>query len=128
MNELKINDIKDLVIIPDYSFFIYTFLLILATLITIIILFLIVKKFLNRKKTAYEIAVINLKNIDLEDSKTASYLITKYAKDVLNDDRSKKLYFELSENLENFKYKKEVSKFDKKTLEQFRRFMDSLDV
>ncbi len=128
MNELKINDIKDLVIIPDYSFFIYTFLLILATLITIIILFLIFKKFLNRKKTAYEIAVINLKNIDLEDSKTASYLITKYAKDVLNDDRSKKLYFELSENLENFKYKKEVSKFDKKTLEQFRRFMDSLDV
>ncbi|AXH14223.1 hypothetical protein CRU99_00790 [Malaciobacter mytili] len=128
MNELKINDIKDLVIIPDYSFFIYTFLLIIATLAAIIILFLIVKKFLNRKKTAYELAIINLKNIDLENSKTASYLITKYAKEVLNDDRSKKLYYELLESLENYKYKKEVSKFDKKTLEQFRRFMDSLDV
>ncbi|MFY9075240.1 hypothetical protein OZZ08_09730 [Malaciobacter mytili] len=128
MNELKINDIKDLVIIPDYSFFIYTFLLIIATLAAIIILFLIVKKFLNRKKTAYELAIINLKNIDLENSKTASYLITKYAKEILNDDRSKKLYYELLESLENYKYKKEVSKFDKKTLEQFRRFMDSLDV
>ncbi|MFV0561841.1 hypothetical protein [Malaciobacter mytili] len=128
MNELKINDIKDLVIIPDYSFFIYTFLLIIATFAAIIILFLIVKKFLNRKKTAYELAIINLKNIDLENSKTASYLITKYAKEVLNDDRSKKLYYELLESLENYKYKKEVSKFDKKTLEQFRRFMDSLDV
>ncbi len=128
MNELKINDIKDLVIIPDYSFFIYTFLLIIATLAAIIILFLIIKKFLNRKKTAYELAIINLKNIDLENSKTASYLITKYAKEVLNDDRSKKLYYELLESLENYKYKKEVSKFDKKTLEQFRRFMDSLDV
>lgn len=128
MNELKINDIKNLVTIPDYSFFIYTFLLVLVTLAAIIILFLIIKKFLNRKKTAYEIACENLKNIDLENSKTASYLITKYAKEVLNDDRTKKLYFELLESLENFKYKKEVAKFDKKTLEQFRRFMDSLDV
>ncbi len=128
MNELKINDIKDLVIIPDYSYFIYIFLLLVASLIIIIIIFLVVKKLFNRKKTIYKLAYENLRNIDLENSKTAAYLITKYSKNVLKDEKSKKLYYELLENLEKYKYKKEVSKFDEKTLEQFRNFMDSLDV
>ncbi|RXJ94539.1 hypothetical protein CRV00_06325 [Malaciobacter molluscorum] len=128
MNELKINDIKNLVTIPDYSFYIYICLIIFISIICLITLYFIIKSFLNRKKSEEEIAFEILENITLNNSKEDAYKITKYGRIVAKDDRSKKLYYELIENLEKYKYKKNVQIFDNNVINQFHRFMDSVDV
>ncbi|AXH08982.1 hypothetical protein CP960_04460 [Malaciobacter halophilus] len=128
MNDLKINDIKGLVTIPDYSFFIYTFLIVVFFCIFIILIFLMVKSFLNRKKTKEQIAFEVLKNLDLKNSKECAYKITKYGRVVITDNRTKKLFLELEEELEKYKYKKNVDNFNKNIIHQFDRFMDAVDV
>ncbi|RXJ98715.1 hypothetical protein CRU98_08085 [Arcobacter sp. CECT 8986] len=128
MNELKIHDIKNLVTIPDYSFYIYISLIIFISIICIVVLYFIIKSFLNKKKTKEEIAFEILENITLDNSKEDAYKITKYGRIVAKDDRSKKLYYELIENLEEYKYKKDVNTFDNNVINQFHRFMDSVDV
>ncbi|AXX91573.1 hypothetical protein CPU12_04950 [Malaciobacter molluscorum LMG 25693] len=128
MNELKINDIKNLVTIPDYSFYIYICLIIFISIICLITLYFIIKSFLNKKKSEEEIAFEILENITLNNSKEDAYKITKYGRIVAKDDRSKKLYYELIENLEKYKYKKNVQIFDNNVINQFHRFMDSVDV
>ncbi|RXJ86026.1 hypothetical protein [Arcobacter sp. CECT 8985] len=128
MNNLKINDIKQLVTIPDYSFYIYILLIILAALVLLLVIYFIIKSFLNRKKSDEKIAFEKLQNLCLKNSKEDAYNITKYGKIVAKDKRSKKLYEELKEELEKYKYKKEVYEFDQSTINQFHRFMDAIDV
>lgn len=108
MNDIKINDIKELVDIPDYSLYIYMFLWIIASLIIFILLFILIRYFLTRKKNKKKEYYSILKNLDLSDSKKAAYTITKYARLISQSDREKKLAYELIEELELYKYKKDV--------------------
>lgn len=128
MNNLKINDIKDLVEIPDYSFYIFLFLIILAIAIFLGIIYLIYKVIKNRTPNRKKIYLKKLKDINLANSKPASYEITKYGKEVLSSQRDKKLYEELVHELENFKYKKEVDNFDNDIIQKYKLFLDSVDV
>ena len=78
----------------------------------------------NDRKTYYNI----LKNIDFSDSKKAAYTITKYSRLLASNDREKKLANELIEDLEFFKYKKDVKNIDKMSKAKFLTFMEILDV
>lgn len=126
--EIKLHDIKQLVEIPDFSFYLYLFLLSVVILIIVLLIYLVYKLFKNRKKderkTYYEI----LENIDFEQAKKSAYEITKYGKLLATSDREKKLIEELIEELEKYKYKKEVTSIDNEVKILFNRFMDSVDV
>lgn len=126
MNE--INDIKDLVEIPDFSIFIFIFLCILAVLIFSSLVFLIYKKIKNKKvnhrKKYYEI----LKEIDLSNAKEASYKISKYLRLLEQSEREKNLIADLILELEEYKYKKEVKAINKEIVVKFEIIMDTLDV
>lgn len=124
----KLNDIKELEKIPDNSIFIFSFLIFLAILILTTLIFFLIKFFKNRKKSPRKIYFKILKNIDFSDSKKSAYVITKYSRLITTNEREKKLANELIEELEKYKYKKNVEKIDETIKAKFLVFMDSLDV
>lgn len=128
MNEIKIHDIKELVDIPDISLYLYMFLWVLSIAILFILIFLLYKFFKNKNKNLKKLYYQKLKEIDLEDSKNSAYLITKYARLLATSDREIKLLNELIEELEAYKYKKEVEPLNDNVKIIFARFMDSVDV
>lgn len=124
----KLHDIKELEHIPDNSIFIFLSLIFLGILFLLIIIFFIIKFFKNKKtnnrKKYYDI----LQNIDFKDSKNSAYTISKYSRLLARNLREKKLCDELIEELEVFKYKKNVGKINNTIKAKFSTFMDSLDV
>ena len=124
----KLNDIKELEKIPNNSIFIFSFLIFLAILILTTLIFFLIKFFKNRKKSPRKIYFEILKNIDFSDSKKSAYVITKYSRLITTNEREKKLANELIEELEKYKYKKNVEKIDETIKAKFLVFMDSLDV
>ncbi len=128
MNEIKIHDIKELSDIPDFSLYIYLFLWILGILFIFILIFLLFRFFYNRDKNQRKIYYAILKKINLNDSKHSAYTITKYARLLSSNDREKRLVEELVEELESYKYKKNVEALDDNVKIVFGRFMDTVDV
>ncbi len=128
MNEIKIHDIKSLVDIPDISLYIYIFLWIIASAIIFLIVFLLFRFFRNRSKNQRKEYYKILDELDLSDVKNSAYTITKYARLLAQSHREKKLVNELIEELEAYKYKKEVEPLSDEIKIIFGRFMDSVDV
>lgn len=128
MNELQLHDIKALVSIPDYSFFVFIALIILGLALVSTLAFLIFKIITNRKKDMKKEYFKILKELDLNDSKNAAYTITKYSRLLVSNEREEKLCAELIEELEVYKYKKDVNNLSKEAILTFERFMDSVDV
>ena len=124
----KLHDIKELENIPDNSIFIFSILIFAGIILILAIIFLFIKHFKNRKVSDRKTYFNILKNIDFDDSKKAAYIITKYSRLIANNDREKKLANELIEELEFFKYKKNVKKIDKLTKAKYSTFMEILDV
>ncbi|MBU3016081.1 hypothetical protein KO488_15090 [Poseidonibacter lekithochrous] len=131
MNEnisLKINDIKDIVKIPDNSIFIYFSLVFIAFIIVISIIVYIIKYFknkkINKRKTYFNI----LKDIEFKEPKRDAYTITKYLRLLVREDREKRLANELINDLEAYKYKKEVSDIDTNIKNKLTTLLDILDV
>ncbi|ADG92438.1 conserved hypothetical protein [Arcobacter nitrofigilis DSM 7299] len=127
MNELKINDIKNLVSIPDISFYILILLIVLGIVIIGFVGYLIYRFFKNKKnprKKYYE----TIKNINLSDTKNAAYQITFYARKLAKNEREIKISEELITLLEEYKYKKDVKKFENNILQKYELFMETIDV
>lgn len=128
MNEIKIHDIKDLTQIPDISFYLFILIIILGTLIAIIFIFILFKFFNNRKKNKRKEYYKILKDLDLKNSKKSAYIISKNIRLLAQNDREKRLAKELIEELEKYKYRKEVNELDDNVKIIFARFMDNIDV
>jgi len=128
MNEIKIHDIKELVEIPDFSLYIYMLLWILAIGAIFIFIILIYRYFYNKNRCKRKEYFKILKELDLNNAKNSAYEITKYARLLAQTQREKKLSEELIEELERFKYKKNVDTLDDDIKIIFGRFMDSVDV
>lgn len=128
MNELKIHDIKNLVEVPDISFYLFISLIILAFLILCISIYLLYKKFKNKNKKIRKEYYKILQEIDFSKSKNAAYKITKYARLLAISQREIKLANELILQLEKHKYKKDVEDINKSIKIKYEIFMDALDV
>jgi hypothetical protein len=130
MNEKlsKLNDIKELEKIPDYSIFLLILLIFLGVLLLLIFSFFLIKVLKNKKQTPRKRYFEILKNIDFSDPKNSAYTISKYARLISVNEREKKLANELIEELEKFKYKKNVKAIDNHIKVKYSIFMESLDV
>lgn len=124
----KLHDIKELEKIPDYSIFILIFLVFLGILFCLLVLFFLIKFIKNKKNTPRKKYLKILKEIDFDDSKKSAYTLSKYARLLAINDREKKLANELIEELEKFKYKKNVGKIDNHIKAKYSIFMEFLDV
>ena len=128
MEDIKIHDIKALVEIPDFSIYLYMLLWILGCVILFALIFLIYKIIKNRKKDFRKKYYKVLKEIDLNEPKKSAYTITKYSRLLATSQREIKLAEELIDELEKYKYKKEVDQIDDGVKILFGRFMDNIDV
>ena len=131
MNEdisLKIHDIKDIVKIPDNSIFIYYALLALAFILLIIFILLIVRYFRSKKINYRKEYHLLLKNMEFKNSKTDAYTITKHLRVLARSQKEKSLAYELIEDLEVYKYKKQVVKMDQDIQNKLTTFLDIVDV
>ncbi len=125
-NNLKINDIKSIVEVSDYSFYFFILLILSSLIICSLLIYFTYTKIKNKDVNYQKIYIRNLKNIDTTKSKKAAYEITKYIQLVSKNESQTKLANELILKLESYKYKKESKKFDKKTVNLYKSLMDSL--
>lgn len=126
---LNIHDIKPLSKIPDYSIYIYYALIIGAGLLILFLLYLLYNYIQKKRNNKDKIYYKTLQNISFENPKEDAYTITTYGRLLAKEERSKQLLDELYEDLEFYKYKKEVpSNFTRESKAKFTTFMDSLDV
>ncbi len=120
----QLKDIKPLLEIPDYSFYYYWGAITIVVFFVSMLLFFVIKKYIeNRKKNLSKHYLEELKNIDWNNSKEASYKATHYGRLLANDERSREIFSQLQPMLEQFKYKKSVDEVDEKTRNQFDLFV-----
>ncbi|BCD61589.1 hypothetical protein NitYY0826_C0448 [Nitratiruptor sp. YY08-26] len=123
----QLRDIKPLVAIPDYSFYLYIgFIVFVTTLAAVLVYFII--KLLSRKKIDKRKEILErLRSLDLNDPKRVAYEITKYGKYIIRDESNMRLYEDLVRKLTKYKYKKEVPPLSsdiKKEIKLFLRVHD----
>ena len=128
MNPLNIHDIKSLHTIPDYSLYLFIFLILLGIVVISILLYMIYKSIKNRSKNERKEYYQILQNIDFSNPKQAAYTITKYTRLLASTPREIKLTEELIHELEIYKYKKEIAPIEAQIITQFEILMEALDV
>ena len=128
MNEIKIHDIKPLVEVPDYSFYFFYGLILVACVIFTLLAYYLYKYLKNKKQNVRKEYYKSLKNNNFTNSKKSAYDITKYGTLLARSDREKQLLNDLVSKLEEYKYKKDVPNFDDETKALYDNFLNSLDV
>jgi len=126
MNSLKINDIKSIVEVDDYSFYILILLVLMATAIVILFIYYLYKKIKNKKINFQKNYIQKLKDINVSESKRAAYSITKYTQLLHKNERQLSLANELILELDKYKYKKETGSFDENTLNLYKKLLETL--
>ena len=126
--ELKIHDIKDIVEIPDYSIFLFSFLIFLILVFLLVVIIYTIKYFKNKKTNMRKEYFNSLKNIKFDNPKQDAYQATKYLRLLALQDREKNLSNELIDELEKYKYKKDVKEIDSSIKIKLSTFMDIVDV
>ena len=126
MNRLKINDIKPLVEVSDYSFYFFITLIICFIILLTYILYFIYKKIKNKKIDYSKIYIKKLQKIDVSKSKNAAYSITKYCNAITKNEEQTLLANALIENLTQYKYKKNIPPFNKTTINLYQQLMEKL--
>jgi hypothetical protein len=123
---INLRDIKPIVEIPDGSFYIFIALVIVGIIVLLALIYLLyrfikIRKKINIKKQN----LAKLKNINLKDSKKASYEITKLAYYFAKQNpEHKPKALELIAKLQDYKYKKTVSSLDDYTISCYHVFVE----
>jgi len=127
MDELR--DIKPLLEIPDGSYYLFLSLLFLAIALLLAVVGYGVRRYLkNRKVDMQTVYLFHLKNLDWSDVKHSAYEATKLGRLLtLENERAREIYQQLLPMLEEYKYKKEVSKVDETTLRQYNLLVHVID-
>ncbi len=124
----QLKDIKPLLEIPDYSFYLYWGLIVLGVILLLVLLYFVIKKLWRQRKVNLAKGYLEkLKTIDWEDTKQSAYEATHYARLLATDERRKELFSQLEPLLEQYKYKKEVDEVDQDTLNRFNLYVQVAD-
>lgn len=124
----QLRDIKPLLEIPDSSYYIYWGLIIFASVLTVAILFFVLKKLWDNRKVNLQKGYLEaIKKIDWIETKKSAYDATHYARLLAIDERRKELFSQLEPKLEQYKYKKEVGEIDEETQKLFNLYVQVAD-
>jgi len=126
MNNLKIHDIKPLIEVNDYSLYLFISLIIIGLTVFSYLLYFLYQKFTNKKQNRQKFHIQELKTMDYTQSKTAAYNISKHISCLLKDELQTKLANEVLEDLEQYKYKKEVKPFNTNSILLYKKFLEAL--
>jgi hypothetical protein len=127
MDELR--DIKPLLEIPDGSYYLFLTLVFLAiALLLALIGFGLQRYWKNKKVEMQTVYFFHFKNLDWSDVKHSAYEATKLGRLLtLENERAREIYEQLVPMLEAYKYRKEVSEVDEKTLKQYNLLVHIID-
>ncbi len=120
---MELRDIKPLVEIPDYSFFLYVAVITFVTVFVAAAIYWLIKVLSQKRAEKKEDYRKILQTMDLNDSKKVAYLITRYGKHLIKDSSALKIYEELLKRLAKYKYKKEVPPLDEETKRYIKLFL-----
>ena len=119
----KLRDIKPLVVIPDYSFYLYLLMILGVTIAVALLVYWIIRVMSRKKIRKKEEVLKQLRSLDLSDSKKVAYEITKKGRFLVDSSSSLKVYEELLRRLAKYKYKKEVPPLDSETKRYIKLFL-----
>lgn len=128
--DIPLHDIKPLLEVQEYSLYYFMTLCLLGVLLLLGLAYIFYKNFKAKKR--FNIRQEHrklLKNIDLKDTKNAAYSITLYGLTFKDDSPShREMYKNLSQRLEEYKYKKSVESFDEEVLGYIELYKGMIDV
>ncbi|CAA6805637.1 MAG: Unknown protein [uncultured Campylobacterales bacterium] len=114
----------DILMHTGSNFYIFIILLIIFSVLALILVFIITKFIISAKSNPKKKAYDKIKKLDLEDSKQASYRLTKYATYFEDNPYKDQLLIQI----EQYKYHKEDIPFDEESLTIIRRFTNSCKI
>lgn len=128
--EIPLHDIKGLVEIQEYSVYYFSALVLVGLIVLLGLLYLLYKYLQNKKK--FNIRKEHQKllhEIDFSDAKKAAYEITQLG-GIFKDDtpRHERAFTLLVEDLESYKYKKDVSAFSSESKHLLENYLGLIDV
>lgn len=119
----QLRDIKPLVEIPDYSFFLYLLFIVVVTTLAAVAVYLVIRLFGRKKKNRRAEILARLRSLDLADAKKTAYEITRWGRYIVTDESRARLYEDLVRKLTRYKYKKEVPPLDEDIKRQIHLFL-----
>lgn len=128
--DIPLHDIKPIVEIEEYSLYYFLGLSFFAVVLILGLSYLIYiwlkrKNRYNQRKEHFKL----LNGLDLNDTKQSAYAITFYGLTFKNDSsRHQEMYDNLISRLEQYKYKKEVGRYDDETLGYIELYKGMVDV
>ena len=126
---IKIHDIKPIVVIPDFSVYLYYGLFFLVFVVICFIIYGIYRFFKPKIKTQEMFWYEKLQNLDFNNPKQTAYDISKYGRFLAKEERQIRLIDELISELSSYKYTKETSNTLTQEIKlKFNVFMDTIDV
>ena len=124
MEELK--DIKDIVEVHEYSFFILMGLTVFIVLLLSLAVYFFKNRRRRRKKiTAKERALEKLKKMDFSDTKSVVYTFEEQGRLFLNEKNQEK-FDSITKELTVYKYKKDIPPLDANVEKRIKRFIGEL--
>jgi len=125
---LTLKDIRALEPIDDISLYLFIIAVVFVSLIIGALLYKLFSTMRARKRENLRKKVLQrLKDIEFDDPKDAAYKITKYARFLADDERSKRMLEQLLPKLEKYKFKKDVPEFDDESIQYYNLFLKSVD-
>ena len=123
----KLRDIKPLVEIPDYSFYLYILVMVVVTLLAALMLFFLIRKLSKKRLNQREQILQRLRSLSFDNPKEVAYQMTKYGRYLVKDESSARLYEDLVRKLTKYKYKKYVKPFDDELKKEIKLFLQVYD-
>jgi len=124
----KLRDIRDLEVIPDFSFYLFIALVIFALVVLGGLAYMFYRHIRSKRKDLTRKEVLKrLKDIEFDNSKDAAYKITKYARYLADDERSLKMFNKLENKLLKYKYLPISPAIDQDTINHYNLFLESVD-
>lgn len=128
--DIPLHDIKPIVEVNEYSFYYFLGIAFLGALLIAGIVYLIYKWF--EKRNAFNQRKEHLRllsSLDLSNAKESAYAITMLGATFKDDSpRHHEMYENLTNRLEEYKYKKEVSTLSKEVLGYIELYKEMIDV
>ncbi|MDT8338387.1 MAG: hypothetical protein RQ763_04230 [Sulfurimonas sp.] len=128
--DIPLHDIKPIVEVQEYSLYYFLGIASIAALLIIALGYLIYKYF--QKRNAFNLRKEHfrlLNSLDLKKTKESAYLISSLGATFKDDSpRHQEMYENLTNRLEEYKYKKDVNEFSRETLGYIELYKEMIDV
>ena len=128
--DIPLHDIKPLIEIQEYSMYYLIALVIAVFVVVLALIYFAYQYFTTRNKFNIKKEHLKLlKSLDMSDTKRVAYEVTQYGATFAGDnEQNERTYKNLVEELESYKYKKNVESFSKETKNSIENYIGMLDV